>query len=76
MKETPSCLYLTIIKYLYTYTLYDIYVVDDLLNIDNTYIEQMTSQIYPTILQLNKANSFNTESTFSDLDFSITACIV
>ena len=35
---------------------------DDLLNIDNPYFEQMVSQIYPTELQLNKANSINTES--------------
>ena len=30
---------------------------DDLLNIDNPYFEQMVSQIYPTELQLNEANS-------------------
>ena len=34
---------------------------DDLLNIDNPYFKQMVSQIYPTELQLNKANSFDTE---------------
>ena len=28
---------------------------DDLLNIDNPYFEQMVGQIYPTELQLNKA---------------------
>ena len=33
---------------------------DDLLNIDNPYFEQMVGQIYPTELQLNKANSFDT----------------
>ena len=34
---------------------------DGLLNIDNTYFEQMVGQIlYPTELQLNKANSFDT----------------
>ena len=37
---------------------------DDLLNIDNPYFEQMVSQIYPTELQLNKANSFDTEAPF------------
>ena len=31
---------------------------DDLLNIDNPYFEQIVGQIYPTELQLNKANSF------------------
>ena len=30
---------------------------DDLLNIVNPYFEQMVGQIYPTELQLNKANS-------------------
>ena len=35
---------------------------DDLLNIDNPYFEQMVGQIYPTELQLNKANSYDTEA--------------
>ena len=34
---------------------------DDLLNINNPNFEQMVGQIYPTELQLNKANSSNTE---------------
>ena len=34
---------------------------DDLLNIDNPSFEQMVGQIYPTELQLNKANSSDTE---------------
>ena len=34
---------------------------DYLLNIDNPYFEQMVHQIYPTDLQLNKANSSDTE---------------
>ena len=33
---------------------------DDLLNIDNPYFEQMVGQIYPSELQLNKANSSDT----------------
>ena len=33
---------------------------DDLLNIDNLYFEQMVGQIYPTELQLNKAKSSDT----------------
>ena len=37
---------------------------DDLLNIDNPYFEQMVGQIYPTELQLNKANSSDTEAPF------------
>ena len=49
---------------------------DDLLNIDNPYFEQMLGQIYPTELQLNKANSSDTESPFLDLNLSITNGIV
>ena len=36
----------------------------------------MVSQIYPTELQLNKANFLNTEAPFLDLDLSITNGIV
>ena len=45
---------------------------DDLLNIYNPYFEQMVGQIYPTELQLNKANSSDTEASFLDLNLSIT----
>ena len=41
---------------------------DDFLNIDNPYFEQMVGQIYPTELQLNKANSSDTEAPFLDLN--------
>ena len=44
---------------------------DDLLNIDKPYFEQMVGQIYPTELQLNKANSSDTEAPFLDLNLSI-----
>ena len=43
---------------------------DDLLNIDNPYFEQMVGQIHPTELQLNKTNSFDTEAPFLDLNLS------
>ena len=43
---------------------------DDLLNIDHPYFEQMVSQIYPTDLQLTKANYYDTRAPFFDLDFS------
>ena len=36
----------------------------------------MVGQIYPTELQLNKANSSDTEATFLDLNLSITNGIV
>ena len=49
---------------------------DDLLNIDNPYFEQMVGQIYPTELQLNKANSSDTEASILDLNLSITKGIV
>ena len=37
---------------------------DDLLTINNPYFEQMAGQIYPTKLQLYKANSSDTEARF------------
>ena len=49
---------------------------NDLLNIDNPYFEQMVGQIYPTELQLSKANSSDTEALFLDLNLSITNGIV
>ena len=33
---------------------------DDILNINNVYFDNMVSQIYPSELQLNKANTFDT----------------
>ena len=39
---------------------------DDLLNVDNPYFEQMVGQIYSTELQLNKVNSSDTEAPFLD----------
>ena len=45
--------------------------VDDLLNIDNIYFEQMVNRIYPAELQLNKVNSSDTETPFLDLNLSI-----
>ena len=44
---------------------------DDLLNIDNIYYEQMVNQIYPAGLQLNKGNFSETEAPFLDLNLSI-----
>ena len=37
---------------------------DDLLNIDNIYFEQMINRIYSAELQLNKANSSDTKAPF------------
>ena len=44
---------------------------DDLLNIDNPYFEGMVNRIYPPELQLNKANTSDTEALFLDLHLSI-----
>ena len=43
----------------------------DLLNIDNSYFEGMVNRIYPPELQLNKANTSDTEALFLDLHLSI-----
>ena len=40
---------------------------DDLLNINNIYFDNMVSQIYPSELQLNKANTSDVEAAFLDL---------
>ena len=40
---------------------------DDLLNIDTPYFEGMVNQMYPSELQLNKANTSDTEAPFLDL---------
>ena len=39
---------------------------DDILNIDNDYFNNMVSQIYPSNFQLNKANTSDTEAAFLD----------
>ena len=37
----------------------------------NSYFDGMVNQIYPSELQLNKANSFDTETPFLDLHLTI-----
>ena len=49
---------------------------DDLFNIDNPYFEGMVTQIHPTYLQLNKANSTDTEAPCLDLHLSISNAFV
>ena len=68
MRETLCCLCQTIIKLIL------LKLIDDLLDIDNPYFQQMVGQIYPTELQLNKANSSDTGAPF--LNMSITNGIV
>ena len=49
---------------------------DDILNINYVYFDNMVSQIYPSELQLNKANTSDTEAAFLDLHLSISNDIV
>ena len=44
---------------------------DDVLNIENIYFEHVVDRIYLSELQLNKANSSDTEAPFSDLNLSV-----
>ena len=46
------------------------------LNITKFYLDNMVSQIYPSELQLNKANTPNTETAFLDMHLSISNNIV
>ena len=48
----------------------------DILNINNVYFDNMVSQIYPSKLQLNKANTSDTEAVFLDLHLPISNNIV
>ena len=49
---------------------------DDILNINNVYFDNMVGQTYPSELQLNKANTSDTEAAFLDLHLSISNDIV
>ena len=40
---------------------------DDILNINNVYFDNMVSQFYPSELQLNEANTSDTKAAFLDL---------
>ena len=44
---------------------------DELLNIDNKFFDCMVNRIYPSELQLDKANVSDTEASFLDLHLSI-----
>ena len=47
----------------------------DILNTNNVYFHNMVCQTYPSELQLNKANTSDTEGTFLDLQLSISNVI-
>ena len=49
---------------------------DDISNINNVYFDNMVSHIYPSELQLNKANTSDTKAAFLDLHLSISNNIV
>ena len=49
---------------------------DDILNINNVYVDNIESQIYPSDLQLNIAKTSDTEAAFLDLNLSISNDIV
>ena len=49
---------------------------DNIVNINNVYFDNMVSQIYHSELQLNKANTSETEAAFLDLHLSISNEIV
>ena len=49
---------------------------DNILNINNVYFDNMVNQIYPSELQLNKANTSDTEAAFLYLHLSISNDIV
>ena len=64
LMSTEFCYHLTHLLQVYIVKLY--------FNIDNPYFEGMVNQIYPPELQLNKANTSDTEAPFLDLHLSIT----
>ena len=49
---------------------------EDMLNIYNTYFDGMVNQIYPSEVQLNKANSPDREVPFLDVHLIISDCVV
>ena len=49
---------------------------DNILNINNVYFDNMLSHMYPLELQLNKADTSDTETTFLDLHLSTSYDIV
>lgn len=49
---------------------------DDILNIDNPYFDNLVSSIYPIELQLNKTNSSDVSAPFLDLALSINDNII
>ena len=70
-ESIKSCFHHTLVPMHLTHSYSTSRYLDDLLNIDNPYFEGMVNQIYPSELQLNKANASDTEASFLDLHLSI-----
>ena len=49
---------------------------DDMLNIDNIYFDGIFEHIYPSELQLDKANTSDTEAPFLDLHLTISSMVL
>ena len=49
---------------------------DDILNINNVYFDNMVNLIYPSDLQLNKINTSDTEAKFLELHLSTSNDII
>ena len=60
MMSLPDDKQADIIDAFYTTSKY----LEDIFNIDNVYFDTLISQIYPSELQLNKANTSDTEPAF------------
>ena len=70
INETSWCLFLKKSNLIEVFSSTSRYL-DDLLIIDNNCFDGLISQIYPSELQLNKANSSETKAPFLDLHLSI-----
>ena len=53
------------------YWSFEFYFSDDILNIDDNFLDSMVNHIYPWEFQLNKTNVSATEASFLDLHLSI-----
>ena len=67
MRETSCCLFqmltnLKLLKLSISSSRYP----NDIFNIDNNFFDSMVNHIYPSELQLNKANASDTEASFLD----------
>ena len=60
MMSLPDDKQVDIIDAFYTTSKY----LEDIFNMDNVYFDTMISQIYPSELQLNEANTSDTKSAF------------